>query len=115
MTNSIINNNRLTKLSIGKLSKYNLIIGNKCTSNVIDGVLSFSGGSEKNTSSSNFIECTNTDTACRCILCQNEGTTDNNSINDTMVLPSTATRNLFFAELSPATGNNATNNITFKK
>lgn len=113
--NSIVSNNNLNKLSVLSLSQYNLITCNTLKSSTIDGVLSFGGSSIRNKSTSNTMICSNTDINCRGIFISGEGTTENTSIYDTVILPTTATGNLYFQQLAPATGNSNTGIIGYKK
>ena len=103
--NSIIKGNQIGKLCVTNNSSYNLISDNNISSNSISGVIEFGHNAKRNKSSNNILKCTNTDQSCRGIFASGEGTTENISINDTVILPITATKKLYFQELSPATNN----------
>lgn len=107
VNNSIVKGNRIGTLRVTNNSSYNLISDNNILSNSISGVIEFGGSSRRNKSSNNILRCTNADQACRGIFVSGEGTKENTSTNDTVILPSTATKELYFQELSPAVNNNS--------
>ena len=103
--NSIIKGNQIGKIAVTNNSSYNLISDNNISSNSISGVLEFGNRAKRNKSSNNILKCTNTDQSCRGIFASGDGTTENISINDTVILPLTATKKIYFQELLPATNN----------
>ena len=103
--NSIVKGNQIGKLLVTENSCYNLISDNNIISSSVAGVIEFGKKSIRNKSSNNILKCSNEDKACRGIFVSGEGTTENISINDTVILPLTATKKLYFYELTPAAGN----------